>query len=43
MHVLAGAIGISALVMASVETFTALKIAGALYRVWLGITAFGTR
>ncbi|MGY4281450.1 hypothetical protein ACVWXO_000670 [Bradyrhizobium sp. LM2.7] len=37
VHVLAGAIGISALVMASAEAFTALKIAGALYLIWLGI------
>ncbi|MET4175432.1 threonine/homoserine/homoserine lactone efflux protein [Bradyrhizobium sp. LA6.1] len=37
VHVLAGAIGISALVMASAEAFTALKIAGAFYLIWLGI------
>ncbi len=37
VHVLAGAIGVSALVMASAEAFTLLKIAGALYLVWLGI------
>jgi threonine/homoserine/homoserine lactone efflux protein len=36
-HVAAGAIGISALVMASAEAFTMLKLAGALYLVWLGI------
>jgi threonine/homoserine/homoserine lactone efflux protein len=33
VHVLAGAIGISALVMASAEAFTALKIAGAFYLI----------
>ena len=34
---LAGAIGVSALVMASAEAFTLLKLAGALYLVWLGM------
>jgi threonine/homoserine/homoserine lactone efflux protein len=37
VHVAAGAIGVSALVLASAEAFTFLKIAGALYLVWLGI------
>ena len=37
VHVLAGAVGVSALVMASAEAFTILKIAGALYLVWLGL------
>jgi threonine/homoserine/homoserine lactone efflux protein len=37
VHVFAGAFGISALVMASAEAFTLLKIAGALYLIWLGI------
>lgn len=37
VHVLAGAVGVSALVMASAEAFTALKLAGAVYLVWLGI------
>lgn len=36
-HVAAGAIGVSALVMASAEAFTILKLAGALYLVWIGI------
>jgi threonine/homoserine/homoserine lactone efflux protein len=36
IHVFAGAIGISALVMASAEAFTLLRIAGALYLIWLG-------
>jgi threonine/homoserine/homoserine lactone efflux protein len=40
VHVLAGAVGVSALVMASAEAFALLKIAGALYLVWLGIKAF---
>jgi len=37
VHVVAGAVGISALVMASAEAFAMLKIAGALYLVWLGL------
>ena len=37
VHVLAGAIGISAPVMASAEAFSLLKIAGALYLIWLGL------
>ncbi len=36
-HVAAGAVGISALVMASAEAFTVLKLVGALYLVWLGL------
>ncbi len=37
VHVVAGAAGVSALILASAEAFTVLKIAGALYLVWLGI------
>ena len=37
VHVIAGGLGISAIVLASAELFTALKFAGALYLVWLGI------
>ena len=37
VHVAAGAIGVSALVLASAEAFALLKIAGAIYLVWLGI------
>src|SRR6516165_8091017 len=37
VHVFAGAVGLSALVMASAEAFTLLKIAGALYLIWLGL------
>jgi threonine/homoserine/homoserine lactone efflux protein len=40
VHVFAGALGVSALVMASAEAFTVLKYAGALYLVWLGIKTF---
>lgn len=36
VHVFAGTVGISALVMASAEAFTALKLAGAIYLIWLG-------
>lgn len=37
VHVAAGALGVSALLMASAEGFTVVKILGALYLVWLGI------
>ena len=37
VHVAAGAIGVSALIVASAEAFAALKIVGAFYLVWLGI------
>lgn len=37
VHVVAGALGLSALVMASAEAFTVLKIAGAFYLIWLGM------
>jgi threonine/homoserine/homoserine lactone efflux protein len=40
VHVLAGAAGVSALVMASAEAFTLLKLAGAIYLLWLGIAAW---
>lgn len=40
VHVLAGALGVSALVLASAELFTVLKIAGALYLFWLGWRTF---
>jgi threonine/homoserine/homoserine lactone efflux protein len=36
-HVLAGALGVSALVMASAELFAVLKLLGAVYLVWLGL------
>jgi threonine/homoserine/homoserine lactone efflux protein len=36
VHIIAGALGVSALVMASAEAFTLLKLAGAIYLVWLG-------
>jgi threonine/homoserine/homoserine lactone efflux protein len=37
VHILAGALGVSAVVTASAELFTALKWIGALYLVWLGL------
>lgn len=40
VHVVAGGIGISAIILASAELFTLLKLAGAAYLVWLGIKTF---
>jgi threonine/homoserine/homoserine lactone efflux protein len=40
VHVIAGGLGVSAIILASAELFAALKIAGALYLVWLGIRTF---
>jgi threonine/homoserine/homoserine lactone efflux protein len=37
VHVLAGSLGVSALVLASAELFTALKLVGAAYLVWIGL------
>jgi threonine/homoserine/homoserine lactone efflux protein len=37
VHVLAGSIGVSAIVLTSAELFTALKLVGAVYLVWLGL------
>ncbi|MGE4482322.1 LysE family translocator [Acidocella sp.] len=37
LQVVLGAAGLSALVMASAELFTMLKLAGAVYLIWLGI------
>lgn len=37
VHVLAGAVGVSAVVLASAELFAVLKLAGAGYLVWLGL------
>ncbi len=36
VHVLAGSLGVSAVVLASAELFTALKLIGAAYLVWIG-------
>ncbi len=37
VHVLAGSLGVSAVVLASAELFTALKLVGAAYLVWIGL------
>jgi threonine/homoserine/homoserine lactone efflux protein len=42
VHVTAGSLGVSALVMASAEAFTALKFLGAIYLVYLGIKTWRT-
>ena len=40
VHVVAGSLGVSALVLTSAELFTALKLVGAAYLVWLGFRTF---
>jgi threonine/homoserine/homoserine lactone efflux protein len=40
VHVIAGGLGISAIILASAKLFTLLKFAGALYLIWLGIKTF---
>jgi threonine/homoserine/homoserine lactone efflux protein len=40
VHVLAAALGVSAIVAASPEAFIAVKVAGAGYLIWLGIRAW---
>ncbi len=40
VHVLAGSLGVSAIILASAELFAAVKFFGALYLVWLGIRTF---
>jgi len=37
VHVVAGGIGVSAIILASAQLFTVLKLAGALYLIWVGI------
>lgn len=37
VHVLAGSLGVSAIVLASAELFTALKLLGAAYLAWIGL------
>jgi threonine/homoserine/homoserine lactone efflux protein len=40
VHVVAGALGVSAIILASAQLFALLKLIGALYLVWLGIRTF---
>lgn len=40
IHVLAGSLGVSAIVLASAELFTALKLIGAGYLIWIGLRTF---
>jgi threonine/homoserine/homoserine lactone efflux protein len=40
VHVVAGGLGVSAIILASAQLFTGLKLIGALYLVWLGIKTF---
>jgi threonine/homoserine/homoserine lactone efflux protein len=40
VHVVAGALGVSATVLASAEFFTILKLIGAAYLVWIGVRTF---
>jgi threonine/homoserine/homoserine lactone efflux protein len=40
VHVMAGSLGVSAIILASAELFAALKLIGAFYLVWLGIRTF---
>ena len=40
VHVLAGSLGVSAIVLASAEMFTGLKLIGAAYLVWIGFRTF---
>ena len=41
-HVVAGSLGVSALVLASAELFTVLKLLGAAYLIWIGIRTIRT-
>jgi threonine/homoserine/homoserine lactone efflux protein len=40
VHVIAGGVGISAIILASAQLFTVLKFGGVLYLVWLGVRTF---
>lgn len=43
LHIVAAVAGVSAVIAASAEAFTLVKVAGALYLVWLGIKAWRSR
>lgn len=43
VQVLPGGVGVSALVLASAGLFTALKLLGAAYLVWLGLSLLFAR
>jgi len=40
VHVIAGSLGVSAIVLASAQLFAGLKLVGDLYLIWLGIRTF---
>src|SRR6476620_6003882 len=40
IHIVAGSLGVSAIILASAQLFAALKLVGALYLIWLGIRTF---
>ncbi|THD71216.1 MAG: LysE family translocator [Bradyrhizobium sp.] len=40
VHVVAGGLGVSAVILASAQLFAGLKLVGALYLIWLGIRTF---
>ncbi len=43
IHVIAAALGLSALLVASATAFSVVKYLGALYLLWMGITMIRTR
>lgn len=40
VHVIGGGLGVSAVILASAQLFAMLKLAGALYLIWLGVRTF---
>ena len=40
VHVIAGGLGVTAIILASAQLFSVLKLVGALYLIWLGIRTF---